>query len=141
MFRWKRDHEYTIPLADCSSLAQVRQRIREAELLVYSLGIFPTSDFQTANRGPNSRRDAVDMNVLKAFASDSGGRAYPVSDRMLGGKNSEFDRILNQIAEELRSQYTLAYYPSHADDGRFHTISVRTRFGYYVRARSGYVAK
>src|SRR5262249_989614 len=34
-----------------ASFAKVRQRIRESELLVYSLGIFPLSDFEVANRG------------------------------------------------------------------------------------------
>ena len=60
---------------------------------------------------------------------------------MLGGKNSQFERILVQIAEELRSQYTLAYYAPHPDDGQFHNIRVVTSNGYYVRARRGYVAR
>jgi VWFA-related protein len=125
-----------------SSFAEVRQRIRESELLVYSLGIFPTSDFTSFNgRGRYGGVGSVDMNLLKTLASDSGGRAYPVSDEMLGGKNSLFEQILTQVAEELRSQYTLAYYPMHPDDGQFHNIRVRTRFGHYVRARRGYVAK
>jgi len=124
-----------------AGFADVRQRIRESELLVYSLGISPQPDLPSPNRGGFGGRDTVDMNVLKTFAADSGGRAYLVSDDMLGGKNSQFEKILQQIAEELRNQYTLAYYPPHADDGQFHTISVRTRYGYYVRARRGYVAR
>jgi Ca-activated chloride channel family protein len=125
-----------------ASFADVRQKIRQSELLVYALGILPTSDYQPLNRGGRfGGRDAVDMNVLKTFASDSGGRAFAVSEDMLGGKNSQFEKILDQIAEELRSQYTLAYYPAHPDDGRFHSINVRTRYGYYVRARRGYVAR
>jgi Ca-activated chloride channel family protein len=123
-----------------ATLAEVRQRIREAELLVYSLGIFPTSDLLDTSRGRFGGRDTVDMNILKEYAADSGGRAFPVSDDMLGGKNSQFERILDQIAAELRNQYTVGYYPAHPDDGRFHSISVRTRYGYYVRARRGYVA-
>jgi Ca-activated chloride channel family protein len=123
-----------------ATLAEVRQRIREAELLVYSLGIFPTSDLLDTSRGRFGGRDTVDMNILKEFAADSGGRAFPVSDDTLGGKNSQFERILDQIAAELRNQYTVGYYPAHPDDGRFHSISVRTRYGYYVRARRGYVA-
>jgi hypothetical protein len=49
--------------------------------------------------------------------------------------------MLNQIAEELRSQYALGYYPDHGDDGQYHSIQVRTRNGYYVRARTGYIAR
>lgn len=126
-----------------ASFEEVRQRVRESELLVYSLGISPADDFQfnNNNRGRFGGRDTVDMNVLKTLGSDSGGRAYPVSDDMLGGKNSQFDFILAQIAEELRSQYTLAYYAPHPDDGQFHNIRVTTRFGYFVRARRGYIAR
>jgi Ca-activated chloride channel homolog len=124
-----------------ASFAQVRQRIRESELLVYSLGIGPKGGFVRAFGPRLGGRDMVDMNVLKAFATDSGGRAYSVNDDMLGGRNSPFEKILDQIAEELRYQYTLGYYPAHSDDGQFHTINVRTRYGYYVRARRGYVAR
>jgi Ca-activated chloride channel family protein len=124
-----------------ASFGEVRQRIRESELLVYSLGIGPTSGF-VRTRGRRLRGgDTVDMSVLKTFANDSGGRAYAVNEGMLGGRNSPFEKILDQIAEELRYQYTLGYYPPHADDGQFHTINVRTRNGYYVRARRGYVAR
>jgi Ca-activated chloride channel family protein len=128
-----------------SSFTQTRQAVRESELLVYSLGIAPNSEARIMNgRGSGGSRlrsrDSVDMNVLRNFASDSGGRAYLVSENMLGGKNSEFDRILAQIAAELRSQYTLGYYPAHPDDGKYHEIRVQTRYGYYVRARRGYVA-
>jgi Ca-activated chloride channel family protein len=120
-----------------STFAQTRQTVRESELLVYSLGIAPISE---ARGGRVRSRDSVDMNVLQSFASDSGGRAYLVSENMLAGKNSQFDRILAQIAAELRSQYTLGYYPAHPDDDKFHEIRVQARFGYYVRARRGYVA-
>jgi VWFA-related protein len=126
-----------------STFVQAREGVRESELLVYSLGISPSPNagFGGGRSGIRfSARDSVDMNVLRNFASDSGGRAYLISENMLGGKNSEFDRILAQIAGELRSQYTLAYYPSHPDDGQFHNIRVSTRYGYYVRARRGYVA-
>jgi Ca-activated chloride channel homolog len=126
-----------------STFAEAREGVRESELLVYSLGIAPSPNAGFGGGRGGFRlgsRDSVDMNVLRDFAADSGGRAYLVSENMLGGKNSEFDRILSQIAAELRSQYTLAYYPSHPDDGQFHNIRVSTRYGYYVRARRGYVA-
>jgi hypothetical protein len=81
------------------------------------------------------------MGVLQVLGADSGGRAYLISENMLGGRNGQFERILNQIAEELRNQYTLAYYANHGDDGQFHAIHVRTRYGYSVRARPGYIAR
>jgi Ca-activated chloride channel family protein len=122
---------------------QIRQSIRESELLVYSLGISASPDLLSPNRGnfgPRSR-DGVDMDVLNLFGKDSGARAYLLTEDMLGGKNNQLDRMLSQIAEELRSQYTLGYYPEHGDDGQYHSIQVRTRNGYYVRARTGYIAR
>jgi Ca-activated chloride channel homolog len=121
-----------------TAFADVRHQIRTSELLVYALGISSNS---SGGRGSGGRfRDSVDMGVLQSFAADSGGRAYLVSDNMIGGKNSQFEKMLSQIAEELRSQYTLAYYPAHGDDGKLHSIHVSTRYGYHVRARQGYVA-
>jgi Ca-activated chloride channel homolog len=128
-----------------TTFGEIRQAIRESELLVYSLGISPTSNPQPLSRASVPGRfggaDTVDMDVLKIFAADSGGRAYLVTENMLGGRNSRFDQVLAQIAEELRSQYNLGYYPDHPDDGQYHSIEVRTRNGYHVRARQGYVAK
>jgi Ca-activated chloride channel family protein len=130
------------------TFSDIRQTIRESEMLVYALGISPTSITSnsrpalSSNRPPPAGgRDTVDMGVLKVFGADSGGRAYLISGNMIGGKNSQFERILSQIAEELRNQYTLAYYPAHGDDGQFHSIRVRTRYGYAVRARPGYVSR
>jgi Ca-activated chloride channel family protein len=126
----------------------IRQEIRESELLVYALGISPepVNSLSQANVSPGPRppyggRDTVDMGVLKVLGADSGGRAYLVAENMMSGKNGQFDRILSQIAEELRNQYTLAYYAHHGDDGQFHSINVRARYGYSVRARPGYVAR
>ena len=45
-----------------------------------------------------------------------------------------------RIAEELNSQYVMAYASPHATDGKYHRIRVRVdRPGYKVRARNGYV--
>jgi len=124
-----------------ASFEQIRERIRAAEVLVYPLGISATPDFTDpfSFNGP-PRRDVVNMDVLKTFAWDSGGAAYPISEDMLKGKNSHLDSVLAEIAEDLRSQYTLSYYPTHPDDGQFHRIRVTTRYGYAIRARHGYVA-
>lgn len=53
----------------------------------------------------------------------------------------DLPQVFEQIAEELRHQYTLGYYPTSAGDGRYHRIRVRVnRPGAYVRARPGYRA-
>jgi Ca-activated chloride channel family protein len=76
--------------------------------------------------------------ILKSLAEDTGGRAffpYHVDD---------LDQSFQDIGEELRNQYSIAYNPtSHAFDGRFHKIRVETpeHKGYQVRARRGYYAR
>ncbi len=76
--------------------------------------------------------------VLKNLAEETGGRAfypYHVDD---------LDQSFQDISEELRNQYSIAYDPTnHAFDGRYHKIHVDTpqHRGFQVRARRGYYAR
>ncbi len=81
-------------------------------------------------------REGNNAGVAKKMADETGGRMIPVnSEKHL---NEAFD----QISQELRSQYTLGYYPSNsARDGKFrklkvettdHELKVLTRKGYYA---------
>jgi VWFA-related protein len=76
--------------------------------------------------------------ILKSLAEETGGRAffpYHVDD---------LDQSFQDISEELRNQYSLAYNPmNHAFDGRYHKIQVETpeHKGFQVRARRGYYAR
>src|SRR5208337_2054245 len=76
--------------------------------------------------------------ILKSLAEETGGRAffpYHVDD---------LDQSFQDISEELRNQYSLAYDPTnHAFDGRYHKIQVETpeHKGFQVRARRGYYAR
>jgi Ca-activated chloride channel family protein len=122
-----------------SRFTQVLQHIREAELLVYPLGIGPVTyasrnehvpfNWPPALGGPRRsasvRRDSVDMDVLQSLATESGGRAFMLSESVIGGGN-QIENVLGQIAGELRSQYTLGFYPRHPDDGKFHSLRVRS---------------
>jgi VWFA-related protein len=136
---------------DTASVAKfddVLQRIRASELLVYPVGISPLTYAQGPDAGlpvklvsqTSSRRDEVDLKVLGALAESSGGRAFMVAESFVT-RGAQIDKVLETIANELRSQYTLGYYPPHPDDGRFHTVRVRTRTGGTVRARRGYIAE
>jgi Ca-activated chloride channel family protein len=133
---------------------EIVQRVRESELLVYALGISPATYADPSEhvpftwppplRGAPSRpmrgaRDAVDMDVLETLGNESGGRAFLLSDVLIGAGNN-IEKVLSEVAAELRSQYTLGFYPTHPDDGRYHTLSVRTQSGLSVRARRGYTA-
>ena len=78
------------------------------------------------------------MSVLNQFAANSGGQSYLLTDTFIDEGTSDIDRVLNTIAEELRGQYTLGYYPSAPDNGSFHAIRVTTRSKANVRTRIGY---
>jgi Ca-activated chloride channel family protein len=54
------------------------------------------------------------------------------------GRSRELDAFLARVANELRNQYTLAYYSEAPADGRFHSIRVTTTPGLEVEARTGY---
>ena len=72
--------------------------------------------------------------VLKYLAEETGGRAFfPFSA-------SDLATDFQEIARELRSQYSLAYVSSNAaHDGTFRAITVQTKDkGVRVRAKSGY---
>lgn len=91
-----------------------------------------TNSSNSANR--KYLKDEGDR-VLDQFSNETGGRAffpYHVDD--LG-------RSFLDIGDELRSQYSLAYVPSHPADGKFHKIRVDiNEKGLQVRARKGYYA-
>lgn len=76
--------------------------------------------------------------ILLDLADETGGRAfypYHVDD---------LDQSFQDIGEELRNQYSLAYNPTnHALDGRYHNIKIDVpeHKGYQVRARRGYYAR
>ncbi len=140
--------------ASATRLEEVLEAIRSSDVLVYPIGISPLTYAKGPDRSPwgwplpgllagksgiQDRRDDVDMNVLHAFADHSGGRAFLLAESLIG-RGSQIEKILDAIADELRSQYTLGYYAPNPDDGRFHSIRVRTRNGDAVRARHGYIA-
>jgi len=76
--------------------------------------------------------------ILQDLADETGGRSfypYHVDD---------LDQSFQDIGEELRNQYSIAYNPTnHSVDGRYHKIKIETpdHKGYQVRARRGYYAR
>ena len=137
-------------------LSDALEVIRRSEVLVYALGI-DTLQFADDSehvqfdwpltaipgvpglRAPSWTDDPVDLQVLESFASASGGKAFLVSGTWEDGSDDEINVVLDEVTAELRSQYTLGYYPSAAPDGRLHELSVRVRgVDYTVRARTTY---
>jgi len=123
------------------------QDIRESDMLVYSVGIrgAPGFDMGTDPLSGNARSNTpnyttVDMKVLNRFGEASGGRAWEISEATFG-KN--MDAVIDTIAAELRSQYSIGYYPNHpVKDGKWHSVRIRMRNPDYVaRGRKEYLDK
>jgi VWFA-related protein len=76
--------------------------------------------------------------ILQDLADETGGRAffpYHVDD---------LDQSFQDIGDELRNQYSIAYIPTHSQyDGKYHRIRIEVpeHKGYQVRSRRGYFAK
>jgi len=111
---------------DTSSSVKMREAIERtwrSEIIVYSIGI----------GGPMG----VDSGTLKKIAAETGGRAF------FPKNEADLDAAYQQIDEDLRSQYILAYTPANATrDGSFRTIQVKikNRGALTVRHRKGYFA-
>jgi len=97
------------------------------EAIIYTIGLFDEED---PDRNPH---------VLKQLARETGGEAFlPQSVR-------DVVPVCEQIARDIRSQYTIAYVPTNRkQDGTYRTIQVKTsapgRGRLLVRTRSGYYA-
>lgn len=81
---------------------------------------------------PQFRSDVSDM---KQLTEQTGGRTIQVN------RPDKIGEAFTQIANELRSQYSLGYSPENDKrDGTFRNIEVKSKSGYKVRARKGYYA-
>ena len=124
----------------------VMVHVEESGTLVYSIRFETLADIGSAiNRSPQQVRMPERVKemylsasgFLKSLAERSGGRFYDVAD--IKDTNEAF----GNIAEELRRQYWLGYYPTNqAPDGTFRKIRVSVaKPEVAVRAREGYRAK
>jgi VWFA-related protein len=73
---------------------------------------------------------------MKRLAEATGGRVISV-----GNKPEKLKEAFDQIAAELRTQYSVGYTPTNTKrDGSFRRVEVKTKEGYKVQCRSGYYA-
>jgi VWFA-related protein len=76
---------------------------------------------------------------MKQFTRETGGRVIVVGNRL-----NKLRDAFNQIAKELRSQYSIGYTPTNtALDGAFRNIEIRAKAkdkDYKIQARTGYYA-
>jgi VWFA-related protein len=98
---------------------------------------YPPGGYPPGTNGPvvMSPNDRVNAPALRDLTDDSGGRTEVVRYA------NDLGPATANIADELSRQYSLAYTPSAAKDGRWHTIRVEVRSrDYLVRSRRGYIA-
>jgi len=116
---------------------EVVSHLREADVQIYFIGFVSdlSSDHGLFNR---SEKDKAE-NLLNKLAADTGGKAfYP---REL----SDVHSIAQQISTDLRTQYSIGYYPTNNKrDGTFRTVKVGINGGtsrrLVARTRAGYTA-
>jgi len=73
---------------------------------------------------------------MKDLANNTGGRVIEASN-----KADKLRKAFDDIAKELRSQYSIGYTPLNSKlDGSFRKIEIRTKEGYKIQTRSGYYA-
>ena len=144
-----------------SMLAQAQQaaKVRERALVSRSLQDADTVFYSINPGGSSYQLNKISVfgeENMEAFANDTGGTALlpkfkPVDTRISYDNatnsrlnNEMLDRLFNQIASELRSQYLVQYY-SDAEfaNGKFVKLSVAvpTHPDAKVRARQGYYVK
>jgi VWFA-related protein len=74
--------------------------------------------------------------AMKELAQNTGGRVIEASN-----KEDKLKKAFDEIAKELRSQYSIGYTPTNTKlDGSFRRIEIRTKEGYKIQTRSGYYA-
>jgi Ca-activated chloride channel homolog len=153
-----------------TEVGELRQLIRESEVLVYALGVDGTARTMTRNAPPiqlpipfpfpGGRRPGRIPPVIIGGGGGSGGGTWSrnngervngdalreITDDT-GGRTEivrgfgDLDGATARIADELSKQYYLGYASTGKKDGRWHTIRVDVKDRRYtVRARRGYVA-
>lgn len=122
------------------SRGEALEAAQRAGIVIYTISTsvnWILTDQEAAQSDPSNRKYLKDEGdkVLQQFSEESGGRAffpYHVDD---------LAQSFSYIGNELRSQYSLAYVPSRAPDGKFHRIRIEVNAkGLQVRARKGYFA-
>ena len=113
------------------TFGELRRVLKESDVVLYAIGILGGSDV-------GSSLGMEGQGILDELAGVSGGKAfYPRS-------GAEMDDIFEQIALELRHQYSIGYKPP-GFDGKWHKIKVKVAPPrglprLFVRSKEGYFA-
>jgi len=127
--------------ASATNLQTALSLAKKSEVIIYALGIGHGEKGNVHSGIISQLPDTVDMRVLRSFADTSGGNAYFLEEAHEGGRD-RIDEAAEEVAAELKQQYTLGYYPTNQkQDGGYRQIvvelkdkslRVRTKRGYYA---------
>ena len=124
--------------ASRSSLADTVRAAEKSNAAIYTVGVFSADDRRTDKKMVRNS-----TKVLQQLAEATGGQAY------FPETLDEVTPLCEQIARDIRNQYTIGYYPTNeAQDGTFRAVHVdvsapghgklvaRTRTGYFAQTAS-----
>jgi Ca-activated chloride channel family protein len=112
---------------------ELRRLLKESDVVLYGIGILSGGD-------AGSPLGMEGQGILDELASVSGGKAF------FPRSAPEMDDIFEQIALELRHQYSIGYKPSNfSNDGRWRKVKVKVTPPrglpkLFVRSKEGYYA-
>jgi Ca-activated chloride channel family protein len=113
---------------------ELLDQVRQEKVAIYVVGLFGMAELYV--------EDPMDVTLLTQLAEATGGKAY------FPRTMKECEQACIAIAEELRQQYSLGYYPEpRKRDGSWHTVQVQLQLlaelpsaGLKARTRAGYFA-
>jgi VWFA-related protein len=114
-----------------NSLEKAVREIQKSNVVIYSIGLFSDEDKKNKKKA---------MRALKDISAASGGVAF------FPENVDDVHNICDQVARDIRNQYTLGYYPTNTKkDGTFRTVQVdiippRGKGKLTARTRNGYFA-
>lgn len=114
-----------------NSLEKTIREVQKTDTVVYTIGLLSQESKKNAKRAKKALED---------IAKASGGLSY------FPENVEDVHNICQQVAHDIRNQYTLAYYPSNSRrDGTFRAVQVevippRGRGKLVARTRNGYYA-
>src|SRR5664279_5252077 len=95
-----------------SSYQDAVREAQQAEVILYSIIIVPIES--------NAGRDIGGEHALIQLSRDTGGKYF------YAGSTEQLDAVFNQISEELRTQYLIAYYPNQRlSDSEYRRIEIK----------------
>ncbi|HEX5732751.1 MAG TPA: VWA domain-containing protein [Blastocatellia bacterium] len=116
---------------------EVVSHLRETDVQIYLIGF--TNDLSKDGAWVFGKSDKEKAeNLLKQLAEETGGKAFFPKEL------AEVHTIAQQISTDLRTQYSIGYYPTNSKkDGTFRAVKVNVNGGnrrLVARTRNGYTA-